>query len=126
MVSRGGTLNTSAGGWGYGGPADVINVRVNRRVALLAVGVHVPIGSASFDISVWDATRKLPGSNLIKLEGREEARSPTRVPFASSIPLEPNKWYTVAVLQKGKNTPSVSTCSSRVVSAGVEWQFATV
>jgi hypothetical protein len=42
-----------------------------------------------------------------------------------AVTLDAGRLYVISLVQRGKNTPSVNGCSSRVVQSGVEWQFTT-
>lgn len=126
MVSRGGSLNTSSGGWGYSGPADILSVRVSKRISLLGVGVHVPVGVGTYEISIYDGARRIAAPSTLRTVGTEEPKTPTRMNLNPVVTLDANRSYVIAIVQRGKNTPSVNGCSSRVTQCGVEWTFTTV
>lgn len=130
----------------HSGPADAIQVRASKRVQLLAVGAHVPSGPSSFEISIWDGNKRLHYTSL-RRETRDDSKdlvvgTAVRLPLADGgYVMERDKTYTVSVLQRGKNTPSVQGCVSRArggppsmvlsamgngqgSSSGVEWTFA--
>jgi hypothetical protein len=121
-------------------------VRASKRVQLLAVGAHVPVGPSTYELSVWDGSKRLHHTTL-RRETRDDSKdlivgTAVRLPLSDGgLILERDKPYTISVLQRGKNTPSVQGCVSKArggppsmvlspggsgqgSSSGVEWTFA--
>jgi hypothetical protein len=84
----------------------------------LGVGAHVPAGPSTFEVSVWEGSKRLHYTSL-RRETREDSKdlvvgTAIRLPLNDGgIILERDRSYTISVLQRGKNTPSVQGCVSR-------------